>query len=158
MEIGSAGSNPRTSPFSTRARCDGFVPIDGSARSAKAEMPFANDSSGVASGFQQAGQCRPAGFDNKCRIAGKDSGAFFAKGILARHQAVTRWGACGCARIPGSEPQSFPRQTIACRGRNCLGAVAREVAITNIVGINDHHATRGCGGILPGGRNDGQQA
>ena len=100
-------------------------------------MPLADHAGGVPGLLQDRRQCRPPCFDDERGVAGQNPGPLLAKGIFAGHQRVTRRRACRRGRVPIGKAQSLARQPIDVRRLHCRRTIRRDVAVTEIVHVDE---------------------
>src|SRR5437660_6166446 len=105
---------------------------------------------GVPTFLQKRRQRGAARLDDERRVAGQDAGAPFSPRILASQQAVTRRRAGrGCA-VGIRETESFICELVDVRRHHLRRAVATDIAITKVVGVDKHdvgtirRGQRGC--------------
>ena len=130
-----------------RRRRDFAVPVR-PACGPETEVPLADDACRVACAPQQRGQRGPTGLDDQRRIARQDTGARLAERILAGQQRVARRCAGRRRGMRIGETQSGLRQAVDVRGADGLGAVRGNVAVSQVIGVNDDDVwtrLRGCG-------------
>ena len=129
-----------------RPRRDGAVPVDIAV--AEPQVPLADEAGGIARTLQHRGQGVAAGADQRGRVARQDFRSRCAPGVIAGQKGVARRGAGGRGGMRPGEPRAARREPIDVRRPDPGRTVAAEVAIAEVVGIDedDVRAARGGGG------------
>lgn len=130
------------------------VPVLLSGAAAQSQVPFSHGVSPVALRAEQVGQGILPGTDNHAGVAGCNVGAVAAKGVLPREQAVARGGTGGSHGVGVGKSYAFAGQAVGVGRADSLGAVAREVAVAQVVGNQKNDV----GPFLCGGCRGQQQA
>ncbi len=109
------------------------VPVLSAGGAAYAEVPLADGRRGVAVVFEEVGHGELLGFDDEPGIAGGHVGAGAAERILAREESVARWRAGRGTSMGIGEAESAACYAVGVRCFNLCGAVAREIAVAEVV-------------------------
>ena len=117
-----------------RAGLDVAVPIDLAV--AQAEVPLADDTRRVAGLLEHRRERGSPGRDDQGGVPRQDPRPFLAPGVLAREQGIPRRRARGRSGVTVGEPQSLLRQPVDVRRLDPRRPVAADVAIAEVVGIN----------------------
>ena len=124
-----------------RARPDLAVPVR-SAGGAQAEVPLAHNPGCIAGSLKHAAQRRPTWLDDEGRVAGQHTGAGFPPCILTGEQRVTGGCAGGRRRVSVREPDALACQPVDVRRLQARRAVGGDVAVAQIVGVDEHDVRR----------------
>ena len=128
-----------------RAGFDVAVPIE--IARAEAEVPLADNARLVAGRFERAGECRRAWWNDERGVAGQDAGARLSPGILAGEQGEARGGAGGGTAVGVGEAEPFAGDAVEVRRFDRRRAVAAEIAVADVVGVDeDNVGAIGLGG------------
>ena len=141
-------------PDVPQSRSDFAVPLL-PGRLSQAEVPFADGAGDVARGFEQVGQRILLRRDDHAGVARGDSRTRFPPRVLSREQAVARRRAGRCYGVDVREPDAFACGPVRIRRGDGPGAVAGEVAESEVVGVDDDDVGR-CGRLLAGCRRGGE--
>ena len=129
-----------------RARLDLPIPVGTSLPASQAKMPFADDPGAVTGLPQQGGQRGATRFDDEGRVAWKDVRAFLSEGIFTGQQRISGGGA-GCGGgIGAREAQSLGSQTVDMRRLDRGCAVATEIAVADVIPVNENNVGIGSDG------------
>ena len=120
-----------------RRGAKGGVPILRAALFAQTKMPFAESGGGIACMLEDVGQGILVGSDNHARVAGRHVGAGTPPSIFARQQGVARRSAGGGHGMGVGEADAFGCQAIYVGGTDTLCAVAGQIAVSQVVGIDE---------------------
>ncbi len=77
------------------------------------------------------------GIDDQRGVARQDASAGFTPGIFAREQGIAGWRARGGCGVAVGEAQTFTRESINVRRVYSRRAVTTDVAVTEIIGIEE---------------------
>ena len=130
-----------------RTGLDLLVPIQFLPFGAQAQVPLADGTGGVARVLHQQRQRLATRFDNHPRIAPRDTRPLVAPGVFTGQHGIARGrtGRRGGMGIGKAHP--LGRQPVDIRGLDLGRPVAADVAIAEIVRIDNHHiGTFGLGG------------
>ena len=125
------------------------VPVLLCGAAAEPEVPLADGGGGVAGGFEKIGQGELFGADDHGGVAGGHIGTGAAEGVFAREESVAGGGGGGGAGMGIGEAHAVGGEAVDVGGVHPLGAVAREVAVADVVGHDDQHV----GALLGGGQH-----
>ena len=115
-------------------------------------MPLPDDGGLVAGSLHEVGQGGGLLIDGEVAIRRGDSGAGFAKSVVAGEKGIARGGAGGSGAIAAGEALAPCRESINVRGLKGLCAVAGEVSKAKVVGHNDDDVWRLLDILCRGGR------
>ena len=144
-----------------RARPDRAVPVDRAGP--EPEVPLADDPRRVARPLQHRGQGLAPRLDDEGGIARQDARPLPSPGIFPREQGVSRRRAGRRRGVRVGEPQALPRQPVDVRRADPRRPVAADVAVAQVVGIDEDDIRRIGGSRRTSGqgrreREDGCQA
>ena len=125
------------------------VPVLLCGATAETEVPLADGGGGVAGGFEKIGQGELFGTDDHGGVAGCHVGAGAAEGVFAREESVAGGCGGGGAGMGIGEAHAVGGEAVDVGGVHPFGAVAREVAVADVVGHDDQHV----GALLGGGQH-----
>lgn len=109
----------------------------------ESEMPFANTRGRVTSLPSDIGDRGSLGVHHKRRAQEYWAPEILvASRVATREQGVTRWRTNGRRRMRVGKPSALARESVDVRSPNLGGAITTEVAITHIVGENNHDIRR----------------
>ncbi len=94
---------------------------------------------------EDARQRRPARLDDQRSVAGQDAGARLAPRIFAGEHRVAGRRAGGGRRMCVGETDAFARQPIDVRRLDARGAVGGDIAVAEIVGVDQDDVRPGLG-------------
>ncbi len=104
-------------------------------------MPFSNDSGAVSGFLQKHWQGDGARADDSRAVRRGDAGSFFTESLGAGEKGIASGRAGGCGAIATSETGAFSGQLIEMWGLEASMAVARDIAIAEII-RHDHDDIR----------------
>ena len=118
-----------------RARLDRAVPVDRAGP--QPEVPLADDPRRVARPLQHRGQGLAPRLDDEGGVAGEDARPLPSPGVFARQQGVAGRRAGRRRRVRVGEPQALPRQPVDVRRADPRRPVTPDVAVAQVVGIDE---------------------
>ena len=115
-----------------------LVPVLFAVLGAHPQMPFTYGSGSVSGLTEYFGQRQPVGTDDQCGIARGNPRTFSPPRIFSGEETVARRSAGGGSRVRIGESHAIAGQRIGMRRLDTGSAVAREIAESDIVGINQY--------------------
>src|SRR5688500_13624980 len=99
-------------------------------------MPFSDDGGFVAGLLEDARGGGAARLDDERRISGKHACAAFAPGVFTGEKGIAGGRAGGRGGMRVGEAKAFAREAIDVRRLDTGGAVATEIAIAKVIGVD----------------------
>ena len=148
--VGSGGHDAAVvEPEICGSEVDLSIPVLLRGAATETEVPLADGGSGVAGGFEKIGQGELFGADDHGGVAGGHVGAGATEGVFAREEPVAGGRRGGGTGMGIGEAHTVGGEAVDVGGVYPFGAVAREVAVADIVGHDDQHV----GALLGGGQH-----